>query len=476
MVSFLTSSITLFVFSIFVGLLSTKILETKTDNHKGISFFIKLFAGVGVGTTTFGVLFLLSNNYLSLDASRWGKWTPIERERLSKSLQSKFIIKEERNEPFQLKDLKLTKDSIETSTVIFTIAGLFLGALGIFWLGFLEATRNEKDREHDQIIQRDRILSLLELGIDLFTYIDKYELDFMDKKSLKKCENHNLACIEFKGNYYHKFTSDYRNDDKLKIKYEKHLTSLHKFLYDSKNFHKKSILEEIYKIIEQLKIIFYDKDIKLYFASNDDTKDPYIDIRKNFIILLKRFNDYQNFMTGKTDISDFTITSFEGFDKKLSTLLQNSDQQQEYNPIIYLYTKYEEIKQKQKVFYEYFLEFLSKEFCELYLVKESSLFSFFGVVSIKELFEIMNQSFLDAEKFFNSYFKECFEEYIKEKTTYTSINLVEKDLEFKEYLKIIKIALKRINSDIQSVKELYSLFCSFVILYENIRKERLYNG
>ncbi len=128
--------------------------------------------------------------------------------------------------------------------------------------------------------------------------------------------------------------------------------------------------------------------------------------------------------------------------------------------------KTENTDQNQVIFYEYFIAKVAKEFSQFYLLNTSDLFHMFQVNSIKEIFKEMSLSDLGADKFFISYFKESFHKYIEYKKSYVSdLNLTTRDLTFQEYLHIIENSFKQIESDIKSIKELYSLFKSFIDLF-----------
>ncbi len=450
----------IFLISVVVGY---KVALKLVNDNSTISMLIRVFAGVGITFSIFGVLFL-GINAINNDKDQWEQHEKI----INQHTKSEYI-KEIKIEKFDIEILKFNDNTIQTASMIFTIAGIFLGALGILWLGQLEATRLRNDREHDQNKQKDRLLSLLSLGIDLFFYIDKHELDFMYETKNKNISKNKKDTIQWKDKYYFLLTNELKNkNNKLKIPYEQHLTSLYKFLYQGKNFKRNTVLEDIYKIIEELQILYYEKDMLLYYKQEDGMPfDENIDNqfskkREIYIELLNEYSDYKNFINGNTIKSDFFIHEYEIFDKKLSTLLNSGNDLNEQNPIKYLKEKY---NKKDKIFYEYFQSSVSKEFIELYLIKESDIFSIFNIISLKDVFEMMNISYLDAEKFFNSYFQKSFNFYINEKKEYTAIDLSKKDLNFEEYIEIIQKAFLQIDADIKSVKELYGLFSSFVKLY-----------
>lgn len=453
-ISFLIVSI---IFSFFVA---NGLINTKKDKSP-VSILIKAFAGFGIAISIFGIFFLLysmfANNYSG--DNEWEEHTKIN------SVDTTKEIRSIKHSNFDFKTLKFDDDVFQTTSIIFTIAGIALGTLGVLWLGHLEATRLRKDRYHDQKVQKDRLLSLLSLGIDLFLFIDKKELDFIYGNSNKKYAHKKYNSIQWGNKYFFLLTKENIEDDiKLKVAYEKHLISLYQFLYLKKNFQKNSILSDVHKIIDELKLIYYEKDIHLY--PNEDNN--YYKKRNIFIKLLKQYNDYNNFLNGNTDKSDFNINDYEVYEKKLSSLMKTKNNKDfSENPIDYLKKKYEE---KQEIFYIYFLSEISKEFSELYLIKESSIFSIFQINEIKDIFEMMIISNLDARKFFNSYFIDSLKKYIENKRFYTSdISLSKKDLKFDEYIEIFNNGFNQINADINSVKELYSLFYSFVSLYNEYK-------
>lgn len=471
-----------FIVSLVIGYLFTRNLIDK-DYKSKLSGLIKSLGALGISLTIFGVLFLVyhaigkpfspesnegDKNKSGYNKSQKNDFKPEDLKEIILKEDEKTTKKYEVDSDFKVDTLEYNQKSVQTATIFFTIAGIALGSLGVFWLGHLESTRLKKDRKHDQEVQKDRLLSLLALGIDLFLYIDKEELDFVYEISDSEFQNKKYNSIKWKDKYYLLLSKDIiRDNEKLKLAQEKHLTSLCRFLYEQKNFKKNTILSDIHKIIEELKLIHYEKDIVLHYKSDD----KYLEKREIFIKLLKQYSDYSNFLDGNTIESDFSVGDYESYEKKLSTLISTDASDNVSNPIEYLYNLYKKNKHTKTIFYEFFLEKVSKEFSYLYLVKESDIFSIFQVNNIKDIFEMMSFSNLESHKFFNSYFKDSFNKYIKEKKVYQFIDLKEKDLEFEEYLQIIDNTFLQINSDINSVKELYSLFYSFVKLYNNYDKE-----
>lgn len=473
----MNTSILLFLLfiAIVIGLVAGyKILDSSKNSKFSIKSVIQIFAALGIGATIFGIGFLIYSATLPKDMDEYKEKLVYEQE-FQKGVHN--YKKYEIGDEFELERLKFTQDTLETATIIFTVAGIFLGALGIFWLGYLEESRNHKDRYHDQLIQKDRILSLLTLGIDLFIKIDKEILDFMDDnsseqnpKKLEECRKNHKECIVYNDVCFKKFTAAYKENESLKLKYEEHLVSLYQFLYESKNFKRKTILEDIYIIIEELQKVYYEEDL-LLFDAKCDNEDQYKKKREYYLVLLKQYTDYKNFLQGNTDVSDFSVGEYKTFEKSLATLLNAGKESKEINPISYLNQQYQVTKKNNKLFYEEFIHNYSKEFSETFLTKESSLFLMFDISEIKDIFAMMQTSSLDASKFFNSYFKASFKEYVNEKSEYSDINLNANDLEFKEYIKIFQEAFERIEADINSVKELYSLFYSFVKLHSEFKGE-----
>lgn len=447
------------IISLFIGgWIGTKVINVQKDKSE-VAFFIRWLTSIGIGFGLFGLIFLLIHAFAKPFNGEYEDKEKLVYEHNISSVELPTLIKQEKKDDFEFETLKFNHDSIETATVLFTIAGLALGTLGILWLGHLESTRLIKDRAHDQDVQEDRLLSLLTLGIDLFLHIDKNELDFVYQSKDKKYEHKKYNSILLNDEYFFLLTSDcVQGDAKLEIAYKKHLVSLYRFLYERKNFQKSSILADVHKIIDELKLIYYEKDILLHRKEDNERRDVFIE-------LLKQFNDYNNFLSGNTVESDFEVGNYRTFDKKLSTLMENQDNPT-LDPIDFLTNK----KKDTELFYEFFLEKVSKEFCELYIVRESNLFLIFNISDIKDMFEIMSESHLDTSKFFNSYFKESFQRYVHALKQYKEIDLSKGDLSFDDYLKIIHNSFLQIDADIKSVKELYSLFYSFIKLHEEFSK------
>lgn len=447
--------------SLLIGFFASKklIVVGKGDKSSLLSL-IKLFSALGIGFSVFGLSYLGIHAFVNPYAGEQ-KYEKMQQ----RSDANGTTLIEEIREGFDTETLNFEDDSVDTATIFFTLGGIFLGALGIFWLGYLEETRLQKDRFHDQKVQQDRILSLLSLGIDLFLYIDNNELDFM-----YEVDNHLLHtedAIVWNNKRYVFLTTHYERsaskgtNKTLDLEYEKHLTSLYKYLYQGKNFQRNSILEDIHTIINELQKIFYEKDLILH---KDDSRD----IRQIFIGLLEQYSDYKNFIEGKTEESDFGILEHQTHNLKLQSLIQATrngevKESDTLRPIQYLREKY---TGRDLNFYDYFLSNISKEFTGMYLIKESHIYATFNVLSIKDVFATMQVSYLDSEKFFNSYFKASFKKYITEKKEYMEIDLSRKnDLSFENYLEIMQQAFIQIDADIESVKELYGLFDSFVKLH-----------
>ena len=466
----------IFVISLVFGVILASFVVEKSDKSI-LAWIIRILIVLAISSVSFGSLFLINhaiNDPFKIKQEfdtkkgieKWSKIkyeefinNPITNENVSKDSKN-GIIHYEIDSGFDSETFEFSQKSVQTATIFFTIAGIALGSLGVFWLAHLEATRLEKDRKHDQRVQKDRLLSLLSLGIDLFKYIDKEELDFV-----YECDKSytNEKCISWKGKRYYFLTSQIVEKNKdLEIEYQKHITSIYKFLYEQKSFKKNTILSDIHKIIDELKILYYEKDLILFDKKDNQNKEK----RAIFIKLLKQYNDYNNFLLGNTIESDFSVNEYKLVEKKLSTLLNQEDSIEE--PINYLKIEYDELtKNKNEIFFDYFCEKISKEFTENYLIKQSDILTIFQASSLDGIFKTMSISHLDASKFFVAYFSDSFKKYILNKKEYMNVNLKYKDLKFDEYLTIIQNSFSQIHADIESVKELYTLFNSFVELYEN---------
>lgn len=445
-------SLLVLVLSLLVGLvLSYKFLfHGKNDYKKSpIIGVIVIFAGMGLGLSLFGVYYLGENAWGTEEKDKW----EITKREIS---EDGNISVEEKFQPFDKETLAFDNSIISTSTIIFTIAGIFLSALGIFWLGYLEESRLEKDRNHDQRVQRDRVLSLLKLGIDLFFRINKKELKFMiEETKLEQPISLAEMGVNYEGIKYYNLAK-LKDIENYKLEYDKHIVSLCEYLYNSRNLQKNTILDDIHTIIEELKIIFYEKDIVL-FNTNDKQK------REKFIELLKQYNDYKNFTEKKTEENRLTEEAYEGYEVKLEKLI-NKDEEKDLTPLGYLRTQYE--KKGNFTFFEYFVEKISKEFSEKFLVHHQRIFATFFVPNIREVFESMKVSHMEPHKFFAAYFTVAMYASLDEKKRIGEIDLRKEDLSFETYLEIMQVAFLQIDADIKAVKELYSLFAAFVKLYE----------
>lgn len=168
--------ISAFLISALIGTFGAYSVLNKQTHTSGVLYPIKFLVGAGICFATFGILLLtihaIKDNVYS------GNWETIEKN--IDSNKTKVLEKQIKAENFNSETLKFNNDTITTTNLIFTIAGICLGTLGILWLAHLEGTRLDKDREHDQKVQTDRLLSLLYLGIDLFLYIDNDKKNGID--------------------------------------------------------------------------------------------------------------------------------------------------------------------------------------------------------------------------------------------------------------------------------------------------------
>lgn len=450
------------VLSVFIGFLGFKFLIKPQTHKSGMLISIKTLVGMGIFFGTFG-LFLLGIHAIKQNVYS-NNWETIEKH--TNSAKTNILEKQVKVENFNSETLKFNNDTITTSNLIFTIAGLCLGTLGILWLGHLEDTRLVKDREHDQKVQTDRLLSLLYLGIDLFLYIDndkKNGIDFTitDKELEVYQPNQKENFIKWGDDTY------YFPEKENVTKYKEHRISICKYLYNTKTSLQKSILSDIHLVIEQLEKIYYEEDIKLY-----ENKDK--DKRCKFIELLTRYNDYKNFLDGNTQESQLSDKEYIPNDKKISELLEGNNSKNFYS---YLEEKYVAFKKQKKssneIFLDYFISKISNEFVINYLIKDKHIYSAFKVNDINGIFININEADLKSDKFFNSYFKQEFMNYLNSKKEYLSgIDLSQSDFTFQEYLQILEKSLLQINSDIKSVEKLYKLFKSFVDLYNVFDKGR----
>lgn len=465
-----------FTVAVLIGIfISRKLINPKQDKSE-VSSLIQWFAGVGIAISTFGILFLFSH---AITPPFNGKLDDKDRTVYEYNISTgklESTTKKDIKDDFNIQTLKFNDDSASTATILFTIAGIALGTLGVLWLGHLESTRLRKDRKHDQTVQIDRLLSLLHLGIDLFLHIDKKELDFIYASDDEKYKHPKYKSIEWQKNYYIFLPETKKHDKNLEDAYKEHLTSVYHFLYRQKTFHQNSILLDIHKIIDELKLIYYEKDILLYLTHEEKKllspqeieieESYYTELRSLFINLLKQFNDYNNFLSGNTSQSDFSMVDYEAYERKIVWKGERATTNDE-TPQHYLDEKLKSCK--KEIFYEAFLSKFSKEFSERFLISEhTTLFSYFKVNEIKDIFSIMSQSNLDASKFFNAYFKESFARFFTCKKEYTTMDLAQKDLSLDEYESIFHDAFVQIHADINSVKELHRLFYSFVTLYTTL--------
>ena len=448
--------------SILIGWLVASSLFKKETQKSKLVKPIKFLVGVGICFATFGILLLtihaIKDNVYS------GNWETIEKN--IDSNKTKVLEKQIKAENFNSETLKFNNDTITTTNLIFTIAGICLGTLGILWLAHLEGTRLDKDREHDQKVQTDRLLSLLYLGIDLFLYIDndkKNGIDFtITDKELEIVEpNQEKKSAKWGNNTY------YFPEKANGTKYKEHRISICKYLYNTKTSLQKSILSDIHLVIEQLEKIYYEEDIKLY-EENDEDK------RCKFIELLSRYNDYKNFLEGNTQESHFSDKEYIPNDKKISELIYNNNDSKVF--YLYLEEKYNYFQNQEKssneIFLDYFISKISNEFVINYLIKDKHIYSAFKVNDINEIFSNINEANLKSDKFFNSYFKQEFINYLNSKKEYLSgIDLSGIDFTFQEYLQILEKSLLQIHSDINSVEKLYRLFKSFIELYNVLKKD-----
>ena len=439
------------IISGFVGWYISGSFLKKENETNALAKTIKFLVFAGVSFSLLG-LFILGIR-ASYDLFPKDDWNTIER--TISNNKNYEIEKQVKNENFDLKTLKFNEATIGTVTVIFTIAGLCLGTLGILWLGHLEETRLKNDRKHNQKVQIDRLKSLLSLGIDLFIRIDKDELDFMnDKYEFNSKSDKNF--IEWNGKTYAP-----HNEKTDLLEYKQHRLQICKYLYDTNITKQTNVLEEIHTIIKELQIIYYEKDIILH---DDKNNGRHAKRREIFITLLIQYNEYKNFLYGKTQETTLHIEDNHEYEQTLNIGDKDSEKKEFF--IDFIYKKYDSIKDNpNKVFYKYFMNNISKEFIIKFLEKESYIFSMLKVDSINDIFDLMLQSNIEANKFFNIYFNLNYINYINEKKEYTILKEAKKDLEFEEYLYIIEQTFLGIKGDIEAVDKLYDLYKSFIDLY-----------
>ncbi len=363
--------------------------------------------------------------------------------------------------------------------LFFTIAGITLGALGVFWLGFLETNRLPAARKHDQEVQNDNVRSLLKYALAVLVKIDKEVLNFkagyevgdplyeeikklgisadekLDPPKNGKIEI-NLFALE-----------KYQDDRTLRNEFERQVYISYRFLFDRAVAKKSTLLEEIERVVLLIDQFMLEKDFILY----DDQKSDVNEVGKALIDLVEAYKSYLNTLNGIDSQTDLSKSSIKNTVIDYQKLLINTPDKN-INPLTFLNQIYD--AKKGHIFYETFVAIHSHDFTKAYLLNDTKIFGLFDCEELSDMFILMDYVHLDVRRFFVSYFEKAFFQYIEKMKSYKTVELnTQNDLAFEEYIAIMEHALKTIKGEKRSLSKLFGLYKALHRLDEIIPKDKL---
>jgi len=482
------------IIAIFV---SSKLIQNKGESSP-IAKLITWFSGIGIGFAVFGILFLMIHalfepykdnhwdleqisgnkalitklnlsqdiNLSSLNSSAKNIDTTLEnsfkKAEFKSALDDTLTVKKQ--DDFDIKTFSFNQNTTGTASTIFTIAGICLGALGVFWLGYLESNRLPSARQHDQQVQNDNVRSLLAYAESLLIKIDEKLLNFKteyDKKDLlyEKIET-NISDKIKKGEKIEINLFDLEqfihNDPDIKYEFEKQVVLSYHYLFDRAVSSKKTLLEEVERIVVLIDQFMLEKDFKLF----DDIKSNSSAIRDAMINLVESYMSYTNTLKGIDNNVELTKKALHTTRLDFQKLLINNDTKQTttLNPIKYLSELYNDTN-VEDIFYERFTRLYSYDFTSKYLLQSQELLNYYECEELSNMFILMDYTHMDVRNFFLAYFEKIFFVQIEKMSRYKSMDLKQGgDLGFEVYLELIESTLKAIKAEKRSLSKLFSLY------------------
>lgn len=531
-----------FIISLGMGIWASVKLIPQKGESSPIARLIRLFSGIGIGFATFGILFLIIHAVSEpFKDNRWDQdaisvkvnvsseeinsddinLTHLQQFEAISDFETNIARVSESNgrvtlnkqDDFSLDTLEFNEKSSSTAMLLFTIAGITLGALGVFWLGFLETNRLPEARKHDQIVQNDNIRSLLKYALAVLVKIDKEVLNFKagysvgeplyeeikklaisadEKLNPTKSEKTeiNLSALEKFVEFLYELIKKigiladenfdlkksekieinlfalekYRENQTIKNEFERQVHISYRFLFDRAVAKKSTLLEEIERVVLLIDQFILEKDFILY----DDEKSDVNEVGVALINLVEAYKSYLNTVNGIDSETDLSKSSIKNTVIDYQKLLRNNHDK-DINPLTYLNQIYG--AKGELIFYETFIATHSYDFIKAYLINDSKIFEFFDCEELSDMFILMDYVHLDVRRFFLSYFEKAFIQYIEKMKFYKTVELNAKnDLAFEEYITIIDNALKTIQGEKRSLSKLFGLYKALYRLDKKIPK------
>ena len=460
-----------FLASIIIGVWAGSKLVPNAGENKAIARWIRVFAAVGVTFAIMGAsIIIIHATAKPFESKKWDDDKRYVSKDANSSLFPKEIMLQNKNDDFDSSTLEFNEKTVSTVTLSFTIAGVFLAALGVFWLGFLESNRLPSAREHDQKVQNDKIRSLLVYALSLLAKIDKELLNFKagyskEEKLYQEIKKLNLSesdKIEHKDERLeiNLFALEKHCNDKKEVKqeFERQATLSYRYLFDRAVSSKSSLLEEVERVVALIDQIMLEKDFNLFDDSSNQNAQK---VRMALIELVESYKNYANTLKGIDSDSKLGKSALETRDIDYNKLLKKDDKSETgdiKNPVQYLKNLYDEAKGKD-IFYERFVKQYSHTFIPEQTIKNHEILSYFDCYELSDMFILMDYVHLDVRRFFLAYFEKEFLKYIEKSKLYKKIEMdAQSDLEFETYMELFESTFHTIKSEKRSLSKLFGLY------------------
>ena len=460
-----------FLASIIIGVWAGSKLVPNAGENKAIARWIRVFAAVGVTFAIMGAsIIIIHATAKPFESKKWDDDKRYVSKDANSSLFPKEIMLQNKNDDFDSSTLEFNEKTVSTVTLSFTIAGVFLAALGVFWLGFLESNRLPSAREHDQKVQNDKIRSLLVYALSLLAKIDKELLNFKagyskEEKLYQEIKKLNLSesdKIEHKDERLeiNLFALEKHCNDKKEVKqeFERQATLSYRYLFDRAVSSKSSLLEEVERVVALIDQIMLEKDFNLFDDSSNQNAQK---VRMALIELVESYKSYTNTLKGIDSDSELGKSALETANIDYNKLLKKGDKSEAddiKNPVQYLKNLYLDAKGKD-IFYERFVRQYSHTFIPEWTIKNHEILSYFDCYELSDMFILMDYVHLDVRRFFLAYFEKEFLKYIEKSKLYKKIEMgADNDLDFEIYLELFESTFDTIKSEKRSLSKLFGLY------------------
>lgn len=461
-----------FIVSVLVGVWAGSKLVPNAGENKTIARWIRVFAAIGVTFAIMGASILaIHATTKPFENKHWDDDKRYVSKGANKGSFPNEIMLQNKNDDFDPDTLEFNEKTVATVTISFTIAGVFLAALGVFWLGFLESNRLPSAREHDQKVQNDSIRSLLAYALSLLARIDKELLNFKagyakneklyDKiRGLTISEDNKLEHANEKLEINLFALENHCYDEEIKQEYERQAVLSYRYLFDRAVSSKSTLLEEVERVVALVDQFMLEKDFVLF----DDDKRQNTETRDALISLVGSYKGYINTLKGIDSESDLAKNAL-GTRKidygkllgKKSNKNHDGDKSESENPIKYLRELYD--SRENEIFYEKFVRLYSHNFISEQTLKSYELLSYFNCYELSDMFILMDYAHLDVKRFFLAYFEKEFLEYVEKSKLYKKIELeAGNDFGFEVYLELFENTFKTIKSEKRSLSKLFGLY------------------